>query len=72
MSYHVTAEQNHHRNTANKTLKVAKFIQLGMMATKQNCIHDEIKGRMNSDNLPSKFRNYLSSHLVSKIIKIKL
>jgi hypothetical protein len=48
MCQHQNIRQNHNVKIADKTLKImAKFKYLGMI-TKQNCIHGEIKSRLNS------------------------
>jgi hypothetical protein len=40
---------------------------MGMVVTNQNCIHKEIKGRLNSENACYHVVNdLLSSHLISK------
>jgi hypothetical protein len=45
---------------------VAKFKYLGMTAAKQNCIHDEIKIKLNLGNACyHSVQNLLSSHLLS-------
>jgi hypothetical protein len=52
---------------------VAKFRYWGMMASNQNLIHEEMKNRLNYDNACCcSFQNLLSSHLLSKSVKIKL
>jgi hypothetical protein len=49
MSYLLNAGQNYNLLTANKSFEsVANFQHLGMAITNQNCIHDEIRSRLNS------------------------
>jgi hypothetical protein len=50
---------------------VAQFRYLGMTITNQNLIQEKIKGRLNSGNdCYHSVQNLLSSHLLSKNIKI--
>jgi hypothetical protein len=51
ISHCQNAEQNHNSLTANKSSEfVAKFKHWGMTATNENCIHEEIKSRLNLEN----------------------
>jgi hypothetical protein len=51
MSRHQTAGQSNDIRVANKSFeKVAKFKHLGATLTDQNCIHEEIRSRLNSGN----------------------
>jgi hypothetical protein len=51
MSHHQTAGQRNYIRVANKSFeKVAKFKYLGLALTDQNCIHEEIRSRLNSGN----------------------
>jgi hypothetical protein len=53
--------------------KVAKFKYLRMTLTNQNDIRDEVKNRLNSGNdCYHSVQNLLSSHLISKNLKIKI
>jgi hypothetical protein len=43
--------------TANKSFKImVKFNYLRMTVTKQNCIHEQIKSRLNSENATIEFK----------------
>jgi sorting nexin-29 len=74
MSHHLNSGQNQNIRTANESFEnVAKFKYLGMMLTNQKDIHDEIKSRLNSGNACYySVQNLLSSHLISKNLKIKI
>jgi hypothetical protein len=51
MSHHQTAGQSNYIRVANKSFeKVSKFKYLGTTLTDQNCIHEEIRSRLNSRN----------------------
>jgi hypothetical protein len=74
MSRHQTAGQSNYIRAANKSFeKVAKFKLIGSKLTEQNCIHEEIRSRLNSGNACyHAFQNLLSSRLLSRNVKIKI
>jgi hypothetical protein len=74
MSCHPNSGQNQNIRIANELFEnVTKFKYLGTMLTNQNDIHDELKGRLNSGNaFYHTVQNLLSSHLISKNLKIKV
>jgi hypothetical protein len=73
MSRRQTTGQNHYINVGNKSFEnVAKSKYLETMLTNQNCIHEEIRSRLNSVNACyHAVQNRLSSRLLSKNVKIK-
>jgi sorting nexin-29 len=74
MSRHQTAGHSNYITVANKSFeKVAKFKYLGSTLTDQNCIHEEIRSRLNSGKACyHAVQNLLSSRLPSRIVKIKM
>jgi hypothetical protein len=74
MSHHQTAVQSNYIRVTNKSFeKVAKFKYLGATLMDQNCIHEEIRSRLNSENACyHAVQNLLSSSLLSRNVKIKL
>jgi hypothetical protein len=74
MSHHQNSGQNQNIRVANESFEnMAKFKYLGMILTNKNDIHDEIKSRLNMGNACYySVQNLLSSHLISKNLKIKI
>jgi hypothetical protein len=74
MSHHPNSGQNQNIMIANESFEnVAKFKCLGMTLTNKNDIHDEIKSTLNIGNTCyHSVQNLLSSHLISKNLKIKI
>jgi hypothetical protein len=74
MSRHQTAGQCNYIRVANKSFeKVAKFKHLGATLTDQNCIHEEIRSRLNSGSACyHAVQNLFSTHLLSRNVKIKI
>jgi ribosomal protein S2 len=73
LSRHQNAGQNHDIKIGNRCFKnVVQFRYLGTTITNQNLIQEEIKRRLNSGNACYRsVQNLLSSHLLSKNIKIR-
>jgi hypothetical protein len=74
MSHHQNKQQNQNIKMASRSLEnVAKFKYLGMTVTNQNCIHKEVKSRLNLGNACyHSVQNLLPSRLLSKNAKIKI
>jgi hypothetical protein len=74
MSRHPNSGQNQNIRIANESFEnEATFKYLGTTLTNQNDIHDEINSRLNSGNACYySVQNILSSHLISKNLKIKI
>jgi hypothetical protein len=69
MTRHQTAGQSNYISVANKSFeRVAKFKHLGTKLTGQNCIHEEIRSRLNFHAV----QNLLSSRLLSRNVNIKI
>jgi hypothetical protein len=64
----------HSVKIANRSFEdVAKFKYLGATLTDQNCMHKEIKSRLNSGNASyHSVESLLSSHLLSRNVKVKI
>jgi hypothetical protein len=74
MSCHPNSGQNQNIRTANESFEnVAKFKYLGTTLKNKNDNHDEISSRLNSANACYYLvQNLLSTHLISKNLKIKI
>jgi hypothetical protein len=73
LSPHQNAGQNHNLKIGDRSFEnVAEFKYWGTTVTNQNLIQEETKRKLNSDNTSyHSVQNLLSSHLLSKSIKIK-
>jgi hypothetical protein len=74
MSHYQKVGQEHSIKIANRSLEdVVKFKYLGTALTDQNCVHKEIKSRLNLGNACcSSLQSLLSSHLLSRNTKVKI
>jgi hypothetical protein len=74
MSRHQSEGKRNYISVGNKSFeKVAEFKYLGSTLTDQNCIYEEIRGRLNSGNaFYHAVQNPLSSLLLSRNVKIKI
>jgi hypothetical protein len=75
MSHHPNPRQNQKIRITNNELfeNVEKFKYLGTMLTNQNDIHEEVQIRLNLGNASYySVQNLLSSHLISKNLRIKI
>jgi hypothetical protein len=74
MFCHPNSGQNQNIWMTNESFEsVEKFKYMGKTQTNQNDIHDEIKIRLNLGNACYySVQNLLSSHLISKYLKIKI
>jgi hypothetical protein len=74
MSLHQNAVQNHNIKIAKRSSEnVTRFKYLRTTVTNQNLIHEEIENRLNSGNMCyHSVQNLISSHLLPKIVKIKI
>jgi hypothetical protein len=74
LSHHYNAGKNHDKKTANRSFQnAAQLKYLGMRVTNHNLIQEEIKMSLNSGNVCyHSVQNLLSSHLLSKNIKIRI
>jgi hypothetical protein len=74
VSHHRTTGQNCYIKVADKSFEnVAKYKYLGMMLTNQNCIHKEIKRRLNMGNACyHSDQNFCVPILYLKSVKIKI
>jgi hypothetical protein len=74
MSRHLNLGQKQNIRIANESFEnVEKFKYLGMTLANMNDINDEIRSRLNLGNACYySVQNLLSSHLISKNLKIKV
>jgi hypothetical protein len=73
LPHHQNARWKHHLKITNRSFEnVAQFKYLGTTVTNQNLIQEEIMRRMNLGNVCYHSVQNLSSHLLSKNIKIRI
>jgi hypothetical protein len=74
MSHSQKVGQKHRIKTGNSSTEdVAKFKHLGTTLTDQNCMHEEIRSRLNLGNAGyHSVQSLLSSHLLSRNVKVKI
>jgi hypothetical protein len=74
MSHSQKIGQKHSIKIANRSFEdVEKFKYLGTTLTDQNCMHEEIKSRLNSGNACChSVQSLLSSRLLSRKLKVKI
>jgi hypothetical protein len=74
MSRHQTAGQSNYIRVSNRSFeRVTEFKYLGATLTDQNCIHEEIRSRLNSGNACYRaVQNLWSSRLLSRNVKTKI
>jgi hypothetical protein len=74
LSHHQKVGQNRDIKIANRLFEnVSQFIYLEKTVINQNLIQEEMKRRLNSDNACSHLvQNLLSSHLLTKNVKIRI
>jgi hypothetical protein len=74
MSCNKKLGQKHSKKIANRSFEdEAKFKYLGTTLTDQNCMHEEIKSRLNSGNACyHSVQSLLSSRLLSRNLKVKI
>jgi hypothetical protein len=73
MSRSQNSGQKHSIKIANRSFEdAAKFRYFGTTPTDQNCVHDEVKSRLNSGNACyHSVQSLLSSRLLSRNVKVK-